>query len=54
MESEPSAIGGGRSGGRISRGEALPDFCLPDVHRRDWRRQDLLGSHVVLFCFSSW
>jgi peroxiredoxin len=35
-------------------GESFPAFELPGLDGRDWRRTDLLGRLVVLFCFSTW
>jgi peroxiredoxin len=35
-------------------GLALPDFELPDLDGRMWRRADLLGAPSVLFCFATW
>ncbi len=35
-------------------GRPCPDFSLPDLDGRIWRRKDLLRAPAVLFCFSSW
>ncbi len=37
-----------------SVGDPLADFALPDLEGRMWRRADLLGAPVVLFCFATW
>jgi peroxiredoxin len=34
--------------------EVLPDFALPDLGGRTWRRADLLGTPIVIFCFATW
>jgi peroxiredoxin len=39
---------------RVSLGDPLPDFVLPDLEGRTWTRADLLGSPTVLFCFATW
>jgi peroxiredoxin len=35
-------------------GEPFPAFELPDLDGRAWQRTDVLGTLVVLFCFSTW
>lgn len=35
-------------------GDPLPDFALPDLGGRAWRKADLLGEATVLFCFATW
>jgi peroxiredoxin len=39
---------------RVSLGDPLPDFVLPDLEGRMWTRADLCGSPSVLFCFATW
>jgi peroxiredoxin len=38
----------------VRPGDPLPDFALPDLEGRMWRRADLLGEPTVLFCFATW
>ncbi len=38
----------------VGRGDPMPDFALPDLAGRTWRRADLLGAPSVLFCFATW